>query len=130
MNERGECQPRDFENIVSGGPLQGTHAAGGVIGTACVYWLNYEIVESDIRINTNMRYNRSGATCTDAIRLGSLFSHEFGHLMGSGHVSEFLAPTLVMKPSLGRCERRGALGPGDYIGRETLYVPFTDWEWD
>jgi hypothetical protein len=92
----------------------------------CIWWNQsmtpYDIVEGDIKLDGyDWYWIAAGQPCNDRLHLPSGASHEFGHWSGLNHVSESSNGSLVMSPTLGRCEFNEWLGEGDYRGRDWLY---------
>ena len=76
------------------------------------------IIESDIVLNTAYNIQVDAPAGGSAIDAQSLLTHEFGHFIGLGHVSD---STEVMYPCLAYGQIRETLGYGDTHGALNLY---------
>jgi hypothetical protein len=113
----GGCGKRDGHNVVSFGRL-----APGLLAVTCVWWegktSNARSVESDILVDVaeGVFFLSLPEGCHDQWDLGSILTHEFGHVFGLGHVPYNRHGTLTMSDALPDCTtayRR--LGLGDYL---------------
>ncbi len=114
----GGCGTRDGRNVVGFAPLNGSYA-----GYTCIWWSGDEIVEADMRLASNIRWSVTSSSCSAALMLEALVTHEAGHAFGLGHVGEANHGRLTMSVYIdGLCENQEAtLGLGDMKGLEALY---------
>jgi len=114
----GVCTGADGQNVVGFAPLSGFYS-----GFTCIYWIGNEIVEMDMRLDSETRWALSAATCDGELRMEALVTHEVGHAFGLAHVGESRHGRLTMSTFIdGLCENQEAtLGLGDMRGLEALY---------
>lgn len=105
-----------FGNITAGG--------GNVLAATCTYTTgtNGNIVHADVLINTNFEW-WTGGSCSNAIGLRAVQTHEYGHAVGLGHVDEANHGNLTMSTNInGACSNfEASLGRGDVLGLRALY---------
>jgi hypothetical protein len=126
ISDNATCQTPDGLSVVSAGNLPGSDATGGTYGYTCLWWTTgstpNRITEADVKMDgVDWTYIPTGAACNNHLDLLSGLTHELGHFVGLNHVSEATYPTLVMSPTINRCEVNRKLGDGDYKGRASLY---------
>ena len=82
-----------------------------------------KIAEADIVISTQIEWSLDKDTCFFTELLEPTITHEMGHVLGMGHVSERQHPDLTMSTdSNGPCnDVESTLGLGDMLGLESLY---------
>ena len=114
----GGCGTPDGHNVVAFAPLNGYYA-----GYTCIWWKGDEIVEADMRLDTNTSWALTTSSCSNALMLEALVTHEAGHAFGLAHVGEAKHGRLTMSVYIdGLCENQEAtLGLGDMKGLEALY---------
>lgn len=117
VTREGGCGKRDGHNVVSFGRLD-----PGLLAVTCVWWegraSNARSVEADILVDVadGVFFLSLPEGCHDRWDLGSILTHEFGHVFGLGHVQYHQHGTLTMSDALPDCVtsyRR--LGLGDHL---------------
>ena len=118
ISSNGTCTSSDGHNVVGFAPLGGYYS-----GFTCIWWVGNEIVEADMRLDTDTDWAVSLAGCNGELVMESLVTHEVGHAFGLGHVGESKHGRLTMSVYIdGLCENQEAtLGRGDVLGLEALY---------
>jgi hypothetical protein len=116
----GSCNARDTYNVRDFGDLP-----TGVLAQVC-YWyilVTNEIVEADMRFNTDYSWIRLPATCSNRWDVEAVATHEWGHVFGQGHVSEAEHGNLTMSTYInGACRQdERTLGRGDFLGLVNRY---------
>lgn len=83
-----------------------------------------KIAEADITIGNDVPWALSMDGCVFAELLEPTITHEVGHVLGLGHISERKHGDLTMSTKLnGMCEDdESTLGLGDMLGLESLYA--------
>jgi matrixin len=83
---------RDYENVIDFGRLRPR-----VIGVTSVWYstVTYEIVESDMRLNTRYRWG-DAISNSNLMDLQNIVTHEFGHVVGLADVYEGACNTVTM----------------------------------
>ena len=80
-----------------------------------VYWRGSQIIESDIRINNvNFEFSVNNDGEAGKVDLHSLLIHEFGHVLGLGHIEE-QASVMHAELAKGQVRRELPLGGPDYL---------------
>ncbi|CAM3641588.1 Peptidase M10 metallopeptidase domain-containing protein [Occultella aeris] len=118
INADTSCGTNDGRSIVDFGPLDGTW-----LGWTCTWtnWVpgrpSYTIVDADVRIDStrsNWTTSPNSSGCSGDYDIQALMTHEFGHFIGFGHVSEWGGADLTMSPELTPCDGSARLlGLGD-----------------
>jgi hypothetical protein len=118
VSASADCLGQDGHNVVGFGSLGGYFS-----GYTCIYWEGDEIVEMDMRLDTDTAWALSMATCDAELMMEALVTHEAGHAFGLGHVSETRHGRQTMSLYIdGLCENQEAtLGRGDLLGLQALY---------
>jgi len=118
INASGGCTGTDGHNVVGFGRLN-----GGYSGFTCIWWVDNEIVEADIRLDTNTPWALSLGSCSGELMMEALVTHEVGHAYGLGHVGEAKHGRQTMSTYIdGLCENQeSTLGRGDVLGLRQLY---------
>lgn len=114
----GACGAPDGHNVVGFAPLGGYYA-----GFTCIWWSGNEIVEADMRLDSDTAWALSGSGCANELMMEALVTHEAGHAFGLAHVGEASHGRLTMSVYIdGLCENQeSTLGLGDMKGLESLY---------
>jgi hypothetical protein len=117
VTSNGGCGSTDGHNVVGFAPLDGYYA-----GYTCIWWIGNEIVEADMRLNSNQAWALSPG-CNNELMMEALVTHEVGHAFGLAHVGEGRHGRLTMSVYIdGLCENQeSTLGLGDMKGLEALY---------
>ena len=111
------CLPSDGRNMVAFGLMP-----SGVLAGTCNHGSGSRIVESDVLLNSSMRWYATGTSCSSRFGLQPVMTHERGHTFGLGHVDEGRHPTLTMSEAVAPCDGSAStLGLGDMLGLEALY---------
>jgi hypothetical protein len=118
VSGNGTCTGQDGYNVVGFGSLGGYYS-----GYTCIWWVGDEIVEMDMRLDTDTHWALSLSGCQDELVMESLVTHEVGHAFGLAHVSETKHGRQTMSVYIdGLCENQEAtLGRGDVLGLQALY---------
>ncbi|HYI23338.1 MAG TPA: matrixin family metalloprotease [Candidatus Limnocylindrales bacterium] len=118
VSANGACTTRDGHNVVGFGQLN-----GGFSGYTCIWWVGDEIVEADMRLDTNTPWALTLGSCSGELMMEALVTHEVGHAYGLGHVGETNHGRQTMSTFIdGLCENQEAtLGRGDVLGLRDLY---------
>lgn len=106
-------------NVTEFGPIN----SGGVLAATCTYTNGgAEIVTSSVRINTGFEW-WTGGSCSTAIGLEAVMTHEYGHAYGLGHVDEAKHGNLTMSTNINSdCSNfEASLGKGDVLALRKLY---------
>jgi hypothetical protein len=116
----------DSLNVIGWGKIP-TDLSPDTIAYTCPYndATAGEINEADIVISTDVNWALSQDKCFFEELLEPTVTHEMGHVLGLGHVSETDHPDLTMSTeSNGPCnDDEATLGLGDMLGLEKLYPP-------
>jgi hypothetical protein len=120
VTKRGYCSQRDGMNVLGFGPLP-----SGILAVTCT-WTNGngKMIESDIRVNSNIYWALTVSSCHYWQELlEPTMTHEIGHAFGLGHVGERKHGRLTMSTtSDGPCSNaETTLGWGDIRGLNHLY---------
>lgn len=114
------CNARDEANVRDFGDL-----AAGTLGLACTWYfpISYEIVETDLRFNTDYNWDILPEPCSTEYDVEAIATHEWGHAFGQSHVSESAHGLLTMSTnSEGPCQSsERTLGRGDFLGLVNRY---------
>jgi Matrixin len=118
VTSNGGCGSPDGHSVVGFAPL-----GGGYAGYTCIWWQGNEIVEADMRLDSNTAWATSTSSCFNELMLEALVTHEAGHAFGLAHVGENTHGRLTMSVYIdGLCENQeSTLGLGDMKGLEALY---------
>jgi hypothetical protein len=118
VSSTGTCQGQDGYNVVGFGSLGGYYS-----GYTCIWWVGDEIVEMDMRLDTDTQWALSLSGCQGELVMESLVTHEVGHAFGLAHVSETKHGRQTMSVYIDDlCENQEAtLGRGDVLGLQALY---------
>jgi hypothetical protein len=118
VSSSGTCQGQDGYNVVGFGSLGGYYS-----GYTCIWWIGDEIVEMDMRLDTDTQWALSLSGCQGELVMESLVTHEVGHAFGLAHVSETKHGRQTMSVYIDDlCENQEAtLGRGDVLGLQALY---------
>lgn len=113
----------DSRSIVSF-PLTWNNPASALAVTTCTYFVaTGDIVECDIEFNRDVDWGgllSPGGTI--AYDVQNAATHEFGHVLGLGHVPAPGAAALTMAPTAAAGETlKRSLGAGDILGVRALY---------
>jgi len=107
-------------NVTEFGPMGG----GGILAATCTYTSGGNITNADVRINTNFEWWEGSGSCSGSTYgLQGVQTHEYGHAVGVGHVSEATSPNLTMSTNInGPCSNfEASLGRGDVLALRDLY---------
>jgi len=112
------------QNVTEFGPING--GGGNILAATCTYSTgsNGTIVAADVRINTNFEWWEGTGSCSGStFGLQGVQTHEYGHAVGMGHVSEATSGNLTMSTNInGTCSNfEASLGKGDVLGLNSLY---------
>lgn len=67
-------------------------------------------------------FTTTPVSCTSRWDVQAVLTHEFGHSVRLGHVSEVNYPTMTMSPDIAKCSGTArTLGEGDVYGLPLLY---------
>lgn len=82
-----------------------------------------DIIESDVRFNIeDFNFTTTPGNCSDRFDVQAVLTHEFGHSVGLGHVSENTYPLMTMSTAIAECSKTArTLGRGDIQGLQYLY---------
>jgi hypothetical protein len=119
----GGCGTKDSYDVIDFG-----YMPTGILARTCQWWI--PMIGDDIIINSDIRFaNRTNAffggmpsPCSNRYSLEGVATHEFGHAMGLGHVSESDYPTMTMSTNATPCSYADrSLGRGDFNGLYSHY---------
>jgi hypothetical protein len=118
VTSSGGCGNPDGHSVIGFAPLGGYYA-----GYTCIWWQGSEIVEADMRLDSDTAWALSAASCANELMMEALVTHEVGHAFGLAHVGESKHGRLTMSVYIdGLCENQeSTLGLGDMRGLEALY---------
>jgi len=119
VTKRGYCKAKDGKNVIGFGPLP-----NGILAVTCTWGNGGHMVETDIRINSNLFWALTVSSCHYWQELlEPTMTHEIGHAFGLGHVGERKHGRLTMSTtSDGPCNNaESSLGWGDIRGLTQLY---------
>jgi hypothetical protein len=118
VTSTGGCGTPDGYNVVGFAPLDGYYS-----GFTCIWWIGNEIVEADMRLDSDTAWALSASTCANELMMEALVTHEAGHAFGMAHVGEANHGRLTMSVYIDSlCENQeSTLGLGDLKGLEALY---------
>jgi hypothetical protein len=107
-------------NVTEFGPMGG----GGILAATCTYSSGGTITNADVKLNTNFEWWEGTGGCTGQVfGLQGVQTHEYGHAVGVGHVSEADHGNLTMSTNInGTCSNfEASLGQGDVLALRDLY---------
>jgi hypothetical protein len=113
------CGRRDGRSVVGFGDLP-----SGYLAMTCWWTWGGARVEADVNLNKYEYrwYNVKPSGCRARWSVEAVATHEFGHVFGLGHVSEYYHPYLTMSPSIRPCQNsESTLGWGDVRGLRQKY---------
>jgi hypothetical protein len=112
------CGDRDGRNTIGFGRLP-----LAVAGATCWWYIGNRIIEAEMRLNSRFDWATSLASCSNALMVEAVATHEAGHIFGLGHVGEAGHGRLTMSKRLdGSCQNsESTLGLGDVRGLRALY---------
>jgi hypothetical protein len=118
VSGNGTCTGQDGHNVVGFGSMGGYYS-----GYTCIWWVGGEIVEMDMRLDTDTRWALTMSGCQGELMMEALVTHEVGHAFGLAHVSERKHGRQTMSVYIDDlCENQEAtLGKGDVLGLQALY---------
>jgi hypothetical protein len=119
VSRRGFCTAKDGKNVIGFAPLP-----MGILAVTCTWGRNGHMAETDIRINSDVFWALTVASCHYWQELlEPTMTHEIGHAFGLGHVGERKHGRLTMSTtSDGPCNNaETTLGWGDIRGLTHLY---------
>jgi hypothetical protein len=118
VTSSGGCGTPDGHNVVGFAPLDGFYS-----GYTCIWWIGDEILEADMRLDTDTAWALTASSCANELMMEALVTHEAGHAFGLAHVGENNHGRLTMSTYIdGLCENQeSTLGLGDLRGLEALY---------
>ena len=118
VSSTGTCTGQDGHNVVGFGPLGAYYS-----GYTCIWWIGDEIVEMDMRLDTDTNWALSLSGCQAELVMEALVTHEVGHAYGLAHVSETKHGRQTMSVYIDDlCENQeSTLGRGDVLGLQALY---------
>jgi hypothetical protein len=118
ISRSGNCTGTDGHNVVGFAPLD-----GGYSGYTCIWWIGDEIVETDMRLDTNTAWAMTVNSCSAELMLEALVTHEVGHAYGLDHVGENNHGRLTMSVFIDALcgNQEATLGRGDVLGLRALY---------
>ena len=118
VSSSGRCTGMDGRNVVGFGALGSYYS-----GYTCIWWDGDEIVEMDMRLDTDTPWALTMASCMNELMMEALVTHEVGHAYGLGHVGENRHGRQTMSVYIdGYCQNQEAtLGRGDMLGLAALY---------
>ena len=107
----GSPQP---QNVTEFGPITG--GGGGILAATCTYTSGGTITNADVRMNTNFEW-WTGGGCSGAFSVQGVQTHEYGHAVGVGHVTEAEHGNLTMSTNInGQCSHfEASMGEGDVL---------------
>jgi hypothetical protein len=114
------CTGGNGHNTVAFGDLP-----SGVLGVACSWFSNGQMLESDVRLNkADFKWVAEiGSGCSNRWSVEAVMTHEMGHVFGLAHVGEANHGNLTMSTAInGPCQNSEAsLGLGDVRGLRAKY---------
>lgn len=97
----------------------------GVLATTCThfYVADNTVADSDVAINTRVRWVTATSGCSNAYDLQGVMTHERGHTYGLGHPAQTAANNgLTMDATVPTCDYYArTLGRGDLLGLFSIY---------
>ena len=118
VTRAGGCGAADGFNTVGFGPLDGYYS-----GYTCIWWIGGEVVEADMRLDTDTDWALNANGCLGELRMEALVTHEVGHAYNLGHVSEVNHGRQTMSVYIDQLcgNQEATLGLGDIRGLESMY---------
>ncbi|HUR17201.1 MAG TPA: hypothetical protein VMZ33_07930 [Candidatus Limnocylindrales bacterium] len=118
VTRAGGCGAADGYNTVGFGPLDGYYS-----GYTCIWWIGAEVVEADVRLDTDTDWALASNGCFGELMMEALVTHEVGHAYNLGHVAENNHGRLTMSVYIDQLcgNQEATLGLGDVLGLESMY---------
>lgn len=102
----------------------GAMGGGGILAATCVYSSGGNITDADVKLNLNFEWWEGTGGCGGSTYgLQGVQTHEYGHAVGVGHVTESDHGNLTMSTNInGTCSNfEASLGQGDVLALRDLY---------
>jgi hypothetical protein len=118
VTRAGGCGTNDGYNTVGFGPLDGYYS-----GYTCIWWIGNEVIEADMKLDTDTAWALTMASCNAELMMEALVTHEVGHAYNLGHVAENNHGRLTMSVYIDQLcgNQEATLGLGDVRGLESMY---------
>lgn len=120
-----DCTNNDSRSTIDTGQLPAT-----AVGAACWWTITHSsginaVTNFDIRLNTsifNFTLDPDNGSCSNQYDVISIFTHEFGHVLGLGHTTTVQNNEQSMFKNAATCSRHARdLGLGDVYGIRAIY---------